>query len=365
MSRAKVYLSGLLVAVVAGSAWLLLSDPKGGEGEGRGMSAITVRAVPAEKRQFADIVEAIGTARSKESVVLMSRVSETVSKVLFDDGQLVKEGQLLVKLTDDEEKAAIEEAGAYLREAQQQYERVTDLVRRGNASTATLDNAKRQLDEAQARLDGAKARLNDRRIEAPFDGILGLRQVSEGSLITTTTPITTIDQINVMRVDFSVPERFIAALKPGQSVDARVEAYRGETFSGKVTTVNSRVDPISRTIIVRAELDNKDLRLRPGMLMSVELTSRTWDGIAVPEEAVVPTAGKDYVFVVENGISNRKEVTLGLRRPGYVEITSGLEEGALVVTEGTLRLGNADVPVRLLGQSTGAEAGSNTVEAAQ
>lgn len=349
MGSGRVVLVVVLIGLLASAGWLLSQDNKGDDRNRRGGGVVAIVTQPVERREFSDIVEALGTARARESVVLTPRVSDTVRDVAFEDGQMVKRGDLLVALEDAEEQAQLREAQANLFEAESQFARTEDLVTRGNASTATLDAQRRRVDEARFRLVAAEARIADRRIVAPFDGVLGLRQVSEGTLITQNNPITTIDAIDIINLDFSVPERFIATLGPGQKVNARVDAYPDRLFEGTVKTVDSRVDPVTRSVIVRAEVVNEDRALRPGLLMTVEVISRSWQGLAVPEEAVVPSGGRAYVFVASYGVAERRTVTLGIRRPGYVEVTDGIAEGERVVTEGTMRLGRAGIRVREAG----------------
>lgn len=345
MGLGRVVLTVVFLSLAGAAAWLLLADADAGK-RGRGFDrSVSVVTKPVIKREFEDIVEALGTASARDSVVLTARVSDTVRKVAFEDGQLVKKGDLLVALEDAEEQAQLSEAKANLQEAESQFARTEDLVANGNASTAALDAQRRRVDEARYRLIAAEARLNDLRIVAPFDGVLGLRQISEGSLITQNNPITTIDAIDVINLDFSVPERFIATLAPGQTVNARVQAFPDRIFEGVVKTVDSRVNPITRSVIVRAEVKNEDRALKPGLLMTVEVISRRWDGLSIPEEAVVPSGGNDYVFAKNNDVAERKRVKLGIRRPGYVEVTEGLEEGDRVVVEGTLRLGRSGIKI--------------------
>ncbi|MBO6503410.1 MAG: efflux RND transporter periplasmic adaptor subunit [Kordiimonadaceae bacterium] len=353
MGSGRIVLVAVLIALVGSAAWLLTQDNKSGQRGRFGGRMVTVVTEPVENREFSDIVEALGTARARESVTLSPRVSDTVSQVAFEDGQMVKKGDLLVALEDAEEQAQLEEARANLFEAESQFARTEDLVTRGNASTAALDAQRRAVQESKYRLVAAEARLADRRIVAPFDGVLGLRQISEGSLVTQNNPITTIDAIDIINLDFSVPERFIATLAPGQKVNARVEAYPERIFEGIVKTVDSRVDPVTRSVIVRAEVQNDDRALRPGLLMAVEVISRTWQGLSVPEESVVPSGGHAYVFVSNEGVAERRQVELGIRRPGYVEVLEGLSAGERVVTEGTLRLGRAGIRIREAGENTG------------
>ncbi len=351
MAAGRVVLIAVLVVLVAAAGWLFMQDDKGGNRGRFGGGVVAVVSEPVVMREFSDIVEALGTASARESVTLTPRVSDTVRKVAFEDGQTVKKGDLLVALEDAEEQAQLDEARAVLFEAQNQFDRTEDLVTRGNASTAALDTQRRVVQEAKFRLEAAEARMADRRIVAPFDGVLGLRQVSEGSLITQNNPITTIDAIDIINVDFSVPERFIATLARGQQVNAIVEAYPDRIFNGTIKTIDSRVDPITRSVIVRAEVNNDDRSLRPGLLMAVEVISRTWQALSIPEQSVVPSGGRAYVFVSKDGVAERREVKLGIRRPGYVEVIEGLAEGERVVTEGTMRLGRAGVRIREAGEA--------------
>ena len=346
MKTGRVVLIAIFIALAGAAGWLLYND---GVSDARGMRGgrvVTVVSTPVETREFSDVVEALGTARARESVTLTARVSDTVRSVKFEDGQVVKKGDVLIRLEDDEENAQLSEAEANLKEAERSFERIKNLVRQGNASTAALDTEQRRLDEARFRLQAAQARLDDQRVVAPFDGVLGLRRVSEGSLLSSNQPITTIDAIDLIKLDFSVPERFIATLKQGQTVQAKVSAYPGRVFTGVITTIDSRIDPITRSVIVRAEIPNDETLLRPGLLMTVEVLSKAWDAVSVPEQAVVPTAGRQYVFVMNGDEAERREVKLGLRRPGYVEVVEGLQVGDRVVVEGTLRLGREGMKVR-------------------
>lgn len=345
MKSGGLILGGVFVALAGAASWLLLTEPETNRGRG-GARTVYVVSHEAEQREFSDIIEALGTAKARESVVLVSPVSDTVTSVRFDDGQIVKKGDLLLELENQEETAQFQEAEANLSEASKQFRRVKDLVDNGNASNATLDAERRKVEEARFRLAASKARLEDRLITAPFDGVLGLRQVSEGSFLSTNTTITTIDAIDLVKLDFYVPERFIATLTTGQEVEATVEAYPGRTFKGHVKTIDSRVDPVTRSVLVRAEIENADHALRPGILMALDVISSSRQAVSVPEEAVVPTGGKNFVFVVEGDTAERREVTLGLRRPGYVEVKEGVNAGDRVVIQGAFRLGAQGTKVK-------------------
>ena len=346
VSRLTLAVIFLILAGLA--AWLLFTEPNTEGRAGRGGGEVTVVTAQTVPREFADLVEALGTARARESVTIASRVTDTVEAVHFEDGDVVKAGDLLVELIATEEQAQLKEARGNMLEANRNFSRTQDLLSRGNTTEALLDEARRRRDESASRLAAAEARIADRQIRAPFDGLLGLRQVSAGSLVTTNSRITTIDAIDVINLDFAVPERFIAVLGRGQMVEAKVEAYPGRLFEGRVKTIDSRVDPATRSVVVRAEIDNQDLLLRPGMLMTVEVTSRVWTGLSVPEQSVVPQAGQDYVYVVAGDEAERRPVSLGARVPGFVEVTSGLTAGEPVVIEGTQRLGRSGIKVRAL-----------------
>lgn len=341
----KLFLGVLVLALAALVAYLFLAAPEQSGRRNFGSRAVSVIVQSAELKEFSDIVEAIGTLKAQESVMLTPSVSDTIKKIHFDDGQAVLRGDLLVELMDDEERAQLNEAEANVTEANLQYERIKELTERGSATASALDEQIRRRNEVRSRLAVARARIADRQIRAPFDGVLGLREVSEGSLVTTQTAITTIDAVQIMNLDFDVPERFLSTLKKGLQVVARVEAYEGQDFVGTVRTVGSRVDPATRLVTVRAEVDNKDMILRPGMLMTVRLIARSWQAVSVPEEAIIPTGGIAYVFVIKDDVAERRRVELGIRRPGYVEVTTGLDADDLIVTEGAFRLGRGGVKV--------------------
>lgn len=287
---------------------------------------------------FIDSIEAIGTAKADESVTLAAKVTETVRRVNFNDGDAVKEGDILVELTSAEDSALLDEAKANLLEAEQQYERIKDLVSRGSMAQARLDEQTALRNAAKARVEALAARLKDRLIRAPFTGVLGFRQVSPGTLVQPNTPIVTIDDIDVIKLDFAVPEQFVAALAVGQDVEARAAAYEGRIFRGRLSSIDSRVDPTTRAVTARAIIDNPDHALRPGMLLVVSVIRERAERLAVLEGALIPVQDTQQVYVVEDGKAVLRQVKIGRRRPGVVEITEGLREGEQVVVEGMVRL---------------------------
>jgi membrane fusion protein (multidrug efflux system) len=285
-------------------------------------------------------IEALGTLRANESVDLTASVIETVTAIGFDDGDRVKAGQVLVEMTNDEEHAQLEEARVTVDEAKRQYQRIKSLLAQQSASESQLDEQRRVWEASRARKVAIESRLADRLIRAPFAGIVGLRNVSVGALVAPGDLITTLDDDSVMKLDFSVPAVYLGMLVPGMPVTAVTRAWQGRKFEGQVKSIDSRVDPVTRTVIVRALLPNPDHALRPGMLMQVELQGAQRQSIVIPEECLVAQGQKHFVFVVDrtDDTVERREVRIGTRRPGQVEIVDGLSSGEWVITDGTLKV---------------------------
>ncbi len=289
--------------------------------------------------EFVERIEAIGTLHANESVTLSAKVTEKVARVHFEDGQAATQGQVLIEFTNEEEGAMLAEARATQREAEQQLERVQELSGKGYATKARLDEQARAVDGARARSRAVEARMSDRVLRAPFSGVLGFRQVSPGTLVTPGTVVATLDDIDPVKLDFSVPETFLGAVSPGQEVDARTAAYPDRAFKGVVETIDARVDPISRAISVRALIPNPDGALRPGMLATVEVIRARSMVLLLPEGALVPRDKRQFVWVIEKGGTvAQREVTIGRRRPGAAEVLTGLKQGEKVVVEGVGRM---------------------------
>jgi len=286
-----------------------------------------------------DSIESIGTALANESVNLTSKVTDTVRKVNFEDGAYVEIGQILVELTNAEETALLAEARARLTEAERQLNRVQNLIAQKLASELELDAERARQLTASARLEAVFARLDDRLIRAPFSGVLGFRNVSPGTLLSPNTVVTTLDDVSIIKLDFSIPESYLAVIAPGQEIIAKSVAYPDAEFLGQVTTINSRVDPVTRAIGIRAQIDNQQRLLRPGMLLTVSLTRDTFDALVIPEEAVIPIQSQHFVYTVsEQDTAERISIQTGRRRPGLVEVVAGLTVGQEVITEGIIKI---------------------------
>jgi membrane fusion protein (multidrug efflux system) len=280
-------------------------------------------------------IEAVGTTRANESVEVTSKASNTVIAIRFNEGEDVERGAVLVQMDDAGAQADLAVAQAALVRSRSQYERSKDLASRQALSASDLEQVEATLKADTARVAAAQVRVEDTMIRASFGGRTGFRQVSVGGLVNPGTVITTLDDIRVIKLDFTVPETYLFVLRRGLPVTAAATGLPDRKFVGQVTNIDSRVDPITRSITVRAELPNPDRILRQGMFMTVSLQSEVTPTLLVPEEAVVPERGRTYVFVVANGVVQRREVRTGKRRPGDVEIVDGVVENERVVVEGT------------------------------
>jgi membrane fusion protein (multidrug efflux system) len=315
-------------------------DKAGGPHAGKGgQPPAIVRTDVLKPTPWSDGLEAIATARAKNSVTITASVSETIDKVHFDSGQEVRAGDRLVTLSGREQRATIAAAEAEFRSAQTLFARQDELAKKQLIAASSLDAQRAVRDAARARLEQMRAQLGDRSIVAPFSGVLGLRQVSDGALVQPGTVITTLDDVNTIELDFSVPERQIGALKAGMPVEATTPAFPGEAFHGIVEALDPRLDPTTRALGARATFDNADHRLRPGMLLEARVELATREALQVPELAVQQVGQQAFVFRAnDDGTVAQVPVTLGARRPGWIELTGGIKAGDRVVVEGVVKL---------------------------
>jgi len=297
-----------------------------------------VTLAPVRSERMAQKLEALGNARANESVDVSSKISNIVTAVKFRDGERVQRGQVLVQLDDAQVRAEVAAAEAAVTESESQYNRSRELLSTQALSKSSFDQLEATLKSNRAKLAAANARLEDTVIRAPFSGRVGLRRVSVGSLINPGSVITTLDDTSVIKLDFAVPENFLAPLRAGLAVRATAPAFPGRTFAGKVASIDSRVDQATRSVIVRALLANEDGALKPGMFLNVALANDEREALVIPEEALTPEAERQFVFVVADDKAERREVRIGGRRPGSVEIIAGLAAGEKVIIEGTQKV---------------------------
>ncbi len=321
----------------------------------------------AKNQQFSDNVEALGTLRARESVELTSSVTEVIAKIDFKDNQSVKKGDILVEMDTAEEQAELAEQQSFSREAQRQVNRLVPLVKSKTASPSLLDENRRELETAKARMNAIQSRIDQRIIRAPFDGVLGLRDISVGALVQPGSRIITIDDVDVMMLDFSVPEVYLASLKPGLIIEAKTAAYPDRVFKGEIAHVDSRIDPNTRSIQARALIPNDQSLLKPGLLMTVDLQKDPRRTLLIPEEALISNGVNKFVYVVEEKqgklLTNLRKVTLGARQYGQAEVIEGLSEGENVVTHGTLRVSDGS-EVSITAVETGVESLSELLQSA-
>jgi membrane fusion protein (multidrug efflux system) len=280
--------------------------------------------------------EALGNARANESVEIRPEITAAIIEILFEEGQMVTRGDILARLENSEPLADLAAARAALVDSESQYRRSTELFKTRVVSESQLEQLEAQRDADLAAVNAAQARLDHTVIRAPFAGQLGLRRVSRGSIVGPGTVITTLDDTSSIKLDFNVPEVFLARLAPGLTVTAHSAAWPDLRFSGEVTVIDTRVDPVSRTVTVRALLPNDERRLRAGMFLTVTVLKEDVESLMIPEQAIVPERSNQYVLVVgPDNVVERRQIESGRRRPGEVEILEGLQPGERVITEGT------------------------------
>lgn len=309
------------------------------EKKGGGPQAVPVTTMQVRMQPFSDSVQAVGTVAARESVAVTAKVSEVVQRVHFESGQQVARGAPLVTLSGTQQQASLAAAQATANEANQLYRRNSALAEQQLIARAQLDAQRATRDAANAQVNQIRANLADRVVRAPFAGVLGIRQVSPGALVTPGTVIATLDDIRSVHVDFPLPEARLGQLGVGQRLRAISTAWPGRDFEGMVSTVESRVDPATRAVRVRADFSNGDGALRPGMLMNVALYQSERQALLVPEIAVVQVGRETFVFVVdgENKVAQRP-VVIGARSDGQAEIVEGLKPGERIVTDGVGKL---------------------------
>ena len=306
---------------------------------GPGGPAPSVVAATVQPRAFADRIEAVGTAYARESTTIASTVTERIVRLNFTDGEYVRRGDVIAELARGEETAGLSEAQARLTEAQQQLARLRQLQQRGFATNARVDEQQALVNAARAQAGGAQAQIGDRVIRAPFSGVVGLRRISPGATVTAGTEIATISDLSQIKLDFSLPETFLSAMKAGQAIEARAAAYPDQLFRGQVESIEAMVDPVTRSVTVRALLPNPDARLKPGMLLTVNVLANPRTALAVPELALIAERDRSFVYKIDSESTALKTpVEVGARQEGMIEVKRGLTAGDRIVAEGTIKV---------------------------
>ena len=310
---------------------------------------LPVRAEPVTIASISDEVTAVGSLLAEESVIIRPELDGRIVGLHFQEGRPVTAGQRLVTIDGSEFEAQLAAIEADLRTEEQRYQRSRELVEQNFISKEALDMQLGTVERLKARADEARAKLAKTVIRAPFAGVAGLRMVSPGAYVRAGEDIVRLENVGSIKVDFRIPETFMARVGRNQDVAVQVDAYPGMDFRGRVYAVEPVVDERSRTILMRARVPNQGARLKPGMFVRVAVTLETRsNAIVVPEQAIWPQGQDNFVFRVVDNKAMLTKVTLGNRQPGTVEIANGLSPADVVVTEGQIKLRDG-APVTVMG----------------
>jgi membrane fusion protein (multidrug efflux system) len=322
-----------------------------------------VLAAEARRQPIAETLAVVGTLAANEFVEVKSETDGTLAEISFNEGQPVKKGDLLIRLDETKLTASLAEAEANLKLAATTFERNKQLFGDKLVSQQEYDQAASLLQAIQATVELRKRQLQDARIFAPFAGITGSRSVSAGQVISKNTTLTWLVDLEIVKAEFNVPERFIAEVKLGQTVELKVAAFSKERFKGEVYFLAPQVDPNTRTLLMKARIANNDHKLRPGMFANLDLTlTLREDAIMIPESALMATGERTAVYVIgADGTAQIRQVKVGLRTPNQIEIVSGLEPGEKIVAEGVQKV-RPGGPVKISAPS-GTLASTNTLSA--
>lgn len=331
---------------------------------GTNAGPVSVDVTQVSTATLVDDINAVGSIRSNESVIIRPEVSGRIARLNFSDGQHVKKGQLLVAFDSTVNQAEVQQAKAELGIARANYDRTVDLARQKFISERARDESQANVQVLEAKLALAEARLSKLDIRAPFSGIVGIRTVSVGDYVKDGADLVNLEDISSVKIDFRVPERFIDLVQKGQGMEVLVDALPGKPFRARVDAIDPQVDSSGRSALLRGRINNPEGKLKPGMFARVRLIlAEREKAMVVPEEAIVPQGNKVTVWKVVDGTVQRIEVRTGLRRAAKVEIVQGLQPGDIVVTAGQIRLSRDGTPVRIA-QMTGPDGRPVTVSTA-
>ncbi|MUK36722.1 efflux RND transporter periplasmic adaptor subunit [Aliivibrio fischeri] len=305
----------------------------------RGNQSVAVLSEEVATHEISQSLSLIGKLKASESVVISPEVAGKIERIAVKANQNVRKGQLVVQLNDDKAIAAIKEARAYLNDEKRKLTEFQRLAKKNAITQTEIDGQKASVDIAQARLDAANADLSDLHISAPFAGTVGFIDFSRGKMVSAGTELLTLDNLSVMQLDLQVPERYLSMLSVGMNVEATSQAWENSVFSGKLIGVDSRINAETLNLRVRIEFPNKDLKMKPGMLMAATLDFPAINAPIIPVQALEYSGTKRYVYVVdEDNKAIRTEVTLGARVENRVVIASGLNVGDEIVVQGLVNM---------------------------
>ena len=308
-------------------------------GRGGAPMAMPVDVAQAHTDTVTETISATGQIEALQAIELRPEVEGRIVAIPVSEGREVDQGTPLFKIDDTQLKAQVARLEAERDLANQALNRTRELIARNASSAADLEQAEATARSAAAELELQQVRLDRTVVRAPFAGVVGQRLVSLGDYVTTATRLTTLQTVDPQRASFTVPERYAQRLRTGQRVSFTVAALPDRRFSGTVDFVDPRVELPGRTITVKASVSNPQRALKPGMFIEASVAAETRLGaVVVPEDAVLPLSGADYVWAVVDGKATRRQVTLGVRVPGSVEVRDGVAAGEQVVVGGLERL---------------------------
>jgi RND family efflux transporter MFP subunit len=370
----QLLVCSLLALVAAGGGWYVYQNPQmvgvaretpAGEGQGGGRAnripglsgaggAVNVVAAPVAVDQGGETVTALGTAEAARSVTLYPQVTGIVAEVLFSAGEEIEAGAVLVRLEDDEQQVALDRARVTAEQARAALERAQSLAKTKTITLTALSDAETAAQLAEIEIRSADVELKRRAITAPFTGVAGLTDISLGDLVTTSTPITTLDDLATLQVDFEVPERWAGQIRLGHPIAAFAQGMPGSEFRGEITGIDTRIDAETRTLRLKAELVNKGQALKTGMAIAVAMQFESDKQLAVPTLAIQWDRRGSFVWKILDGVAHRVPVAIVKRQSGIVILKGELSEGDQVVVEGIHRL-REGVGVAVVGAERGAD----------
>jgi membrane fusion protein (multidrug efflux system) len=330
----------VLLLLACGGYWFWTHSKAAPEASGKGPKGPqVVVTAPVAAKELTLAISAVGSLLAGESASIHAEIAGQVQRILFEEGQPVKKGDILVEMDTSLIETDLRKARAALDVATANFSRDDKLKKSGFVANQQWDTSRAELQSAEAAVANAEILLQKATIKAPFDGIAGLRSFSPGDYAAAGQELSSIVSIAPLKLEFTAPEKDYAAVKAGQKISFSVDSYPGDTFAGEIYAVDPRINPENRNFTARATIPNDDGRLRPGMYARISIDTATRAGVLmIPEEAVIPSGNDSYVFVAQNGKASKRKVVLGARQAGEVEAVSGLKEGEKVITAGVMKL---------------------------
>lgn len=314
-----------------------------------GRGPVSVEAVKLIATTLTDDVGAVGSVRSNEAVVLRPEVAGRIASINFREGQIVKRGQTLVALDASVNRAEVDQMRAQLDLAASNLKRTDELARANFVSASAKDEAASKMRVAEATLALAQAKLSKMTLTAPFDGVVGIRNVSVGDYVRDGADLINVEDIGSVKIDFRLPERYQPQVTVGQQVVVTSDALPGQRFAATIAAIDPLIDANGRSVSIRARAPNPTKALRPGMFARVRVIFAEKSGaILVPEEAIVPSGSDFYIYRVIDGAARRTRVKIGARRDAKVDVLEGAQAGDVVVVAGQLKLIRDAMPVKVV-----------------